>query len=792
VGSTLERVNRSFAPLLYVSRTLQMRRELSEICLDLTVPVSVILLPTMKASEQAKSYSKLDLFFVSAIILFLELALIRWFSAHILYLTFFTNVILLGSFLGLSLGCLSANRNFSLLRWAPIIFVISLSFGLLTHVFSGSLQTVVNVGNAAESPQVVFFGTEYFFRRDIAQVAVPMEVFCGVFFFLSALMMLGLGQEMGKAFNSIGNRLHAYMSNIGGSIAGIVAFGACSYWQLGPFWWFALVVSGVGYYLVSKRLMEDSKLSLMLLVVVPILGSLLPGMYSKNAQGRTHAWSPYYLVEHDVASKAVSVNNISHQQMIGVGQTGTGHPYAFPYLLQRDAGGLPFRDVLIIGSGTGNDVSRALQWGAQRVDAVDIDPVILGIGKKYHPDRPYQDPRVHIYQNDGRNFLRTANRKYDLIVYALVDSLVLHSSANNVRLESFLFTKEAFQDARRLLKEDGVFAMYNYFRQGWIVGRLSEMLTTVFGAVPLVFTLPSTDVVKPTSKGGFTLIIAGGTEHIARAFVHGRLYSLPVSPPPGPESDDGFLTNTRGDGAIHLNPAEVIQPKEVFLASDDWPFLYLERPMIPTLNIRGILVMTAVSLLLLVLFLRGAERSHGNLGARGQMFFLGAGFMLIETKSVVQMSLLFGSTWAVNSVVFLMILAMILAANALVLRLKPHKELPYYVFLFATLALNAVIPLNYFLSMSHLVGGICSGLLVFSPVLFAGIIFSASFKDTREPEIALGANIAGAMAGGLAEYSSTLLGFQYLVLVTIGFYFLSLVLASCHPKRLLLSSAVPE
>ena len=50
------------------------------------------------------------------------------------------------------------------------------------------------------------------------------------------------------------------------------------------------------------------------------------------------------------------------------------------------------------------------------------------------------------------------------------------------------------------------------------------------------------------------------------------------------------------------------------------------------------------------------------------MFFLGAGFMLVETKAVVHMALLFGSTWMVNSVVFFAVLVMILLANLFVLQ----------------------------------------------------------------------------------------------------------------------------
>jgi len=100
---------------------------------------------------------------------------------------------------------------------------------------------------------------------------------------------------------------------------------------------------------------------------------------------------------------------------------------------------------------------------------------------------------------------------------------------------------------------------------------------------------------------------------------------------------------------------------------------------------------------------------------------------------------------------------------------------PYYAGLLMTLALNAVVPLDFFLGMNRSIQVIGSCLLVFAPILFAGVIFAASFKRTTEPDRAFGVNIAGAMVGGLAEYSSMLLGFQYLVLVTILFYTLSAI-----------------
>ena len=152
--------------------------------------------------------------------------------------------------------------------------------------------------------------------------------------------------------------------------------------------------------------------------------------------------------------------------------------------------------MLIIGAGSGNDVAAALAHGAGHVDAVEIDPVINELGRLYHPNRPYSDPRVSIHLDDGRSFVRKTPSQYDLISYAVVDSLALHSSYSSVRLESFLFTEQAFRDIKAKLKPGGVFAMYNFYRQGWVVGRLVKLGETVFGSRPLVVSLPYQDVIS--------------------------------------------------------------------------------------------------------------------------------------------------------------------------------------------------------------------------------------------------------------------------------------------------------
>ncbi|MGA2631296.1 MAG: hypothetical protein ABSG54_13940 [Terriglobia bacterium] len=471
------------------------------------------------------------------------------------------------------------------------------------------------------------------------------------------------------------------------------------------------------------------------------------------------------------------MNLIGHQQMSSrEDKPNPAFAYEIPYVLQRDSGGSPFQDVLIIGAGSGNDVSRALKWDVHHVDAVEIDPAILRLGARDHPDRPYADPRVTTHVGDGRNFLRATQGQYDLIIYALVDSLVLHSSYSDIRLESYLFTREAFSDVRRHLKPHGLFLMYNYFRQGWIVARLAQEVQETFGQPPLVFTLPYRASVESDRDGGFTLVAGGANTPWAAAFAAHTEYWLPGNESPGPHTPNGFDQRpapAEREEWIRLGPATVAEIPDLHSATDDWPFLYVRHRTIPNLGLRGIATMGGISLLLLYVGMRRARLQHEPWRLDGRMFFLGAGFMLLEAEAVVRLALLFGSTWMVNTVVFAAVLVMILAANLYTLKVRPVRFAPYYAGLILSLAANILLPLNYFLAMDRLLQATASCLLIFTPIFFAGVVFATAFRRSVAPDQDFGANVGGAILGGLSEYASTLLGFQYLTLLAVVFYLLS-------------------
>jgi spermidine synthase len=712
----------------------------------------------------------LNLFLTGFLVLFLELASIRWFATNLIFLQFFTNVVLLGCFLGMSCGCMAARQPRYWLGYFPIVALGTVLAALIIlaiyHFWAG---LSIDVGHQA-SPQEVFFGTEHR-DPDVAQFAVPIDGIVAVFFTLIALMFVGLGQVLGRAFDAYPDRVIGYTLNIGGSLSGIVVFSLLSFLQTPPVVWFLISCAGIAYLLrqAGEFTWRRGLAMTALLVAVTI-----PGIY-RAYNGQKTFWSPYYEVEYRGAPQfAISVNGIGHQAIVPF-DTG-GSSYSLIYLLQKAAGGAPLQNVLIIGAGSGNDIDHALHYGVGRIDAVEIDPVIQSIGITENPDRPYSDPRVVRHLDDGRHFLRTTNRKYDLVIYALVDSLILHSGYANIRLESYLFTEQALADIKRILKPDGIFVTYNFFRQGWIVERVAAMAESAFGCKPTVLSLPYRETLASSSQAGFTMIVAGCNpkiDDLFRAHTSFWLNRLPAR-----NTDvDGFMVQPETMPAEQRKDWNRIAPTTIvhdigspLFATDDWPFLYLSRMVIPDLSIRAMIELGVIGLCMVYLFL---PNGRARLRLDRRMFFLGAAFMLLDTKAVVQLALLFGSTWIVNSLVFFTALILILLANLFVLKAPPKRLTWFYVGLLGLLVGAIAIPLNLFLSGGILLRYVVPCVLALGPMFFAGVIFARSFRDSVDPGLAFGSNIAGSVVGGLSEYFSMVIGFRYLLILAIIFYLLS-------------------
>ena len=201
---------------------------------------------------------------------------------------------------------------------------------------------------------------------------------------------------------------------------------------------------------------------------------------------------------------------------------------------------------------------------------MEIDPVIVRLGREHHPDRPYDDPRVNVVTDDARHFLRTTPKKYDLVVFALIDSLTLQSSFTSVRLESYMFTEESFRAVKDRLKPGGVLVIYNYFRERWLVDRLANTAATAFGTEPRVH------IHKEHSYLG-VLMVGPGLSRIS-----------PTLAPP--------------DRVEAYNHPDVISPgvpltrdAGVAPATDDWPFLYMRDRHLPSHYLWALALVLVVS-----------------------------------------------------------------------------------------------------------------------------------------------------------------------------------------------------
>lgn len=732
--------------------------------------------PTVAGAPLSEKMQRVNLFLVGFLVLFLELACIRWFAFSVIFLQFFTNVVLIASFLGMSCGCLAAGSKRDWLRIFPWLafatIVVALAMRAIYQTWSG---LAIDVGHQA-SPQVVFFGTEYR-NPDVAQFTVPVEFIVATFFILVALMFVGLGQVLGRAFDAYPSRVMGYTLNIGGSIVGIVGFSVLCFLQAPPLVWFAVACAGIGYLLYQDRALTWLRTLTLIALLIGITVPSLVGDYL----GYETRWSPYYAVLHK--DNSITVNTIDHQAMVPFGKA--GGIYSLIHLLQRHSGGKPFQDVLIIGAGSGNDLDHALQFEVNRIDAVEIDPVIQNIGIRKNVDHPYQNPRTIRHLDDGRHFLRTTGHKYDLVVYALVDSLILHSSYTSIRLESYLFTKQAFADIKRVLQPDGVFVTYNYFRQGWIVERVAAMAESVWGCKPIVLSLPYLEALKASDRAGFTMIIATCNPTIAEAFKkHGAFWLNSV--PPKNIGVDGFtvqpdlLPQELRANWLRIAPTALVHDEGTPLAaSDDWPFLYLHGRTIPNLTIRSMLMLGTLGVALVYIFL---PKGKGRLQIHSRLFCLGAAFMLLETKAVVQLALLFGSTWLVNSLVFFTVLIMILLANLYVLKTKHVHLAWHYAGLLILLGIGVLTPMDAFLGGGLFWHYVIPCVLALGPMFFSGVIFARSFRDVADPDMAFGSNIAGSVVGGLSESFSMLIGFRYLLLLAIFFYLLSIWIPSIRGR----------
>lgn len=676
------------------------------------------------------------LLLASFLVLFAELAFIRWIAVEARVFAYFKNLALLLCFLGFGMGCaLSARRT----RWQAGVKAL---FGLLLVVrfpYLGhrALESLSQSLGASADMHIWAANPTWNLLQFLGAGALA-----ALLFLLIVFVFVPLGQVVSRQMDLAPRPLPAYSWNLAASLVGLLAFLAVSRLMLPPWVWLGTVL--LGFALLQSAAASRLLLASLLIPLVLLL---------HDSSDRDHfiRWTPYqqiqftrsYTANGEMQGGTVWVNHTGYQFIADLDPIFLQrHPELVTEPLDENPYNVPFRfavpapEVLIVGSGTGNDVAAALRNGSSSVDAVEIDPAILAIGRAEHPEHPYDSPRVHVHLTDARAFLKRTTQQYDLILFGLLDSHTQLSDYSNMRLDNFVYTEESFREAKARLKPDGIVFIKFQVDHGWLGRRLRNMLAATFGKPPEIF------VAKSSYSWSATCFVVGPSSRVQDALARDpRLAAFVTSHP--------LLLGTAG----------------VPLTTDDWPYLYQESKNIPRLY-------WSVAVIILLLALGLYTRIPETAQHRPSLFFfsMGAGFLLLETQVISRLALFFGTTWQVNGIVISAMLAALLLANIVVERTpRPIPALWSWTGLLSGLAIAYWFPFDR-IGGSPAFAGVVAVAVFSLPVIFAGILFSTEFRNTKSPGTALGANMLGAVVGGILENLSLLFGMRTLLLVAIAVY----------------------
>lgn len=721
-----------------------------------------------------------ELFLLSLLSLFFELLIIRWMSADLRAFTVFRTFPLIACFVGLGVGfALRQDNSYKLFIPATMLFAVCMAISDYTTICFWGFPSLAN----------------FQWQNLIGLVANPDWAYVIGFALFVVLLLMGpfamnaaIGSRLGVLFNGL-PPLKAYSWNILGAIAGSIIVPMLSLLGCPP--WALLLFGAVAIAVMQWNQIprKQALINAALVVALFPLVLLVPVQHSKpiypellNSETKHEVlWSPYQRLDlatfYDTgkSSKAdaapnpeVATDAVIHQEKapskelpflgLEIGANRAFYQYFFSkyafksslmtgemlQVIQREYA-LAFQlnnpqNALIVGAGTGQNVSSGIEAGVKEIDAVEIDPKIIDIGKKHNPD--YHLPQVHLICDDARHYFVNCKKKYDVIDFSTLDSHAVSGLGSSVRVDMYVYTMESMRSALNCLSDNGLFICSFSTAAPWTKDRLYATVKEAAGYEPLCL------------HGKFlpTIFILG------KAVKDGTLASHPV---------------------LKAYAQEKPNVAGVRILTDDWPYLYVRTDVFdyPYLLVVGEIIALSVFGARRFLF---SNRDFLN----WQMFFLGAAFMLLELHAITFLSLLYGATWLTSAIVITSILLMILAANVAVIKCETffsqHPMLPYAALLGAV-ALDFAVPADQLLAMGasgHVLAIVVSVL----PLAFAAFVFANGFKEARNISGALGFNLFGAVMGGLLEYVSSYCGIRSLLVISFALYACSLLCWLMHRK----------
>lgn len=702
-----------------------------------------------------RSRPMLSLFVVSVLGLFLELMLIRWIGTEVRIFAYLQNTVLVVCFLGLGVGCFSCRKPVSFSALLLNLLILVLLFAIpQTREGLGAISAMLSAAGDMVIWQEAISTSR---AQTIIFVALGLTMtYC--LMWLVWEMFVPIGRLLGRLMNDHPRTIWAYSVNIAGSLLGILLFVLLSVLDQPPFTW--LMVLAVMLLFFWGQTGRERRLYTGLLLAVLVLG-----WFAGRQTGALEVhWSPYQkLVLLDAATddsgndhRIITVNNTGYQVMIDLRRE---HVAAYPQRYAPDMRGCSQYDIplllhphpqtmLVVGAGAGNDAAAGLRHGVESITAVEIDPAIIDIGNRYHPERPYDSPKVRVVNDDARSYFASCDERFDVISFGLLDSHT-QTAMTNARLDHYVYTIESIRQAKSLLGEGGIMVLTFEAKKPFIADRMARLLRDVFGAEPLSFRIPRTHY-----GWGGVMFVAGALETAQRQ----------------------IAGNSQLSGLIEQWQRRYPTPLSYTtrITSDDWPYLYLKTPSIPRL----FYFLAALMVLLLI-------THHKQLNARSLLsrwarphwhfFFLGAAFMLLEVQNISKASVVLGNTWSVNAIIIAGILIMVLLANAIAAHWPKLPTGPVYAGLCASCVVLYMVDISQFAFLPFITKAVIVGAVTTVPMLFSGIVFIRSFARVESKAEALGANLIGALVGALLQSITFVTGIKALLLIVTGLYVLAML-----------------
>lgn len=685
-------------------------------------------------------FSYRQLFVLSLLGLYFEMLMIRWLSSEIRIFAYYKNLVLIACFLGFGLGCALCRRRVHPIATAlPILFFAIFVAAPLPGMHDAvvNLTTLIGMTSQVQIWGVPLTPDALNYPVLAAAIAAVASLFaCLVFIFVP------IGQVVGSMLETAPRGTRGYTVNVAGSLVGILLYTLICFFYQPPAIWFLVgaVLFGVVFLRQRRAVLVFVGSCLIVVMALAVWVDKTSSIY----------WSPYQKLalqpvgdENEIFAYWLNTNDSFYQKIINLspeflerrkdllaGEDLNWNPYNLPYRFMPSP-----RSVLVLGAGMGNDVAAALRNTTAPVTAVEIDPLILKLGETLHFERPYQSPRVRIVNDDARSYIQNSRDKFDLILFSLLDSHTTASSYSNIRIDNFVYTREAMSRARDMLNPDGLLIVKFQVSSNWIGERLSGLIQQAFQQAPF-----QVGIVSGYGAGG-SFYIVGSPEAMHQI------------------SQNASLSNRVSLASI----------SHATLTTDDWPYFYQKERGMPA----AVLAMGGFLICLSWYMIRrmtGRRQSGSSPMWSLHFFLLGAGFMLLEAQIVSKMALLFGTTWVVNSIVVSGLLVLIVIANLIFERWPSYSvAVPYAGVIFSAMVAY-LIPPTALLFESLSLRIMVATLLLCMPILFAGMVFVRSFADMRFSGAALGWNLFGAVLGGMLETFSQATGMRALTLMAVGLY----------------------